>query len=257
MSDIPADVGFEELPAWRGILDEFAAGSVPHCRAVSAPPAWHPAIVDRIAELTLGEHAEDGKHPDIMTIGSVGTAPLIEDCRALAEYMAIMPETARRKLGVVMAADRMRPNAANSLLKLAEEPPAHACILFMTEGGSILPTLRSRARFTVLKAPPDMTAERMPASDAEWLAWAETARKKAPSESKNEQDKNNLGQIAETLAAWSLWLLSEGSPVQSMKAERLRLIAEDGKLSAPMMCDLVILALKEDIPFEHLFGDVW
>ena len=147
-----------------------------------------------------------------------------------------------RRLGVVLSADQLLPSAANSLLKLAEEPPSHACLLFLLEGGVILPTLRSRARFTVLAAPAAAEGAAPPSSDGEWLAWVEGAR-------------GGDVPVVAALASWATWALRRGDAPQAAKLDRLRTIAETKNLSVPMLCDLLILALREELPFEHLFGN--
>lgn len=252
MPDIAADVtAFTALPEWKNMEREFAAGDVPHCRAVSAPAVWHTALLDRMARLTLEldpvepSPVETG-HPDLIIAGKdeAGKAPDIEACRNLIRDLALKPVSARRRLGVVMLADRLLPPAANSLLKLAEEPPSHACILFiMEDGGRLMPTLRSRARFTALNAPIEIAASQPPSGDSEWLAWIEAARAK------------DAETIAASLASWGAWAVSRGDFSAADRAERLRVIAETKNLSAAMLCDLLILALREEIPFEHLFSD--
>jgi DNA polymerase-3 subunit delta' len=178
--------------------------------------------------------------------GEAGKAPDIGACRALMQDIALKPVTARRRLGVLMSADKMLLPAANSLLKLAEEPPSYACILFLMEdGGRFLPTLRSRARFTVLPAPAGISASRPPSGDAAWLSWVEEAR------------AGDAAAVAASLAAWGAWALSNGDAAAAGRFERLRLLAESGNLSVPVLCDLLILALREELPFEHLFGDIW
>ena len=252
MPDIAVDVtAFAGLPEWRETEREFAAGDVPHCRAISAPAVWHTAILDRIARLTLELSPTDPSpfesgHPDLVVAGDIeaGKAPDIDACRNLIRDLALKPVSAPRRLGAVMFADRLLLPAANSLLKLAEEPPSYACVLFiMEDGGRFLPTLRSRARFTALNAPIEITASPPPSGDSEWLAWIETARAK------------DAETIAASLASWGAWAISKGDFAAADRTERLRVIAETKNLSAPMLCDLLILALKEEIPFEHLFSD--
>ncbi len=242
---------FRELPAWREIEREFAAGDIPHCRALSAPLAWHKALLDGVARLTLGVNPSepspvDSGHPDLFVAGEagLGKAPDIDTCRALIADLALKPVAGARRLGAVMAADRLLLPAANSLLKLAEEPPSHACILFLMEdGGRFLPTLRSRARFTTLDMPLEVEAVPPPSTDSEWLSWIEEARGK------------DAESIAASLAGWGAWELARGDVWAAERTERLRLLAETKNLSVPMLCDLLILALREALPFEHLFGD--
>lgn len=256
MPDLVVDVapsggaGFESLPAWRGVAREFEVGDIPHCRAVSAPLEWHPALLERLARLTLGLGPDapspvDSGHPDLLVAGEVNKAPDIAACRTLGQDLALRPVSAPRRLGVVMAADRLLLPAANSLLKLAEEPPSHACILFLLEGNGLLPTLRSRARFTALSAPLEVEASPPPERDAEWVAWLEGAKAK------------DALAVASDLGGWAAWALSQGDALRADRLERLRLIAETKNLSVSMLCDLLILALREELPFEHLFGDIW
>ncbi|MCR5346805.1 MAG: hypothetical protein K6E38_03430 [Fretibacterium sp.] len=250
MPDFAADVApFEPLPAWRGVVRESKMGSIPHCRAVSAPLEWHPALLERLARLTLevGPDApspvETG-HPDLLVAGEVNKAPDIAACRTLGQELALKPVSAPRRLGVVMAADRLLLPAANSLLKLAEEPPSHACILFLLEGDGLLPTLRSRARFTALSVPLEVEAVPPPEKDAEWVAWIEGAKTK------------DALTVASELGGWAAWALSRGDFPQADRLEQLRLLAGTKNLSVSMLCDLLILALREELPFEHLFGDI-
>lgn len=238
------------MPAWRRLVGEFAAGDFAHCRAVSAPLAWHGALLERLSRLTLelGPEASspvESGHPDLIVAGEVGRAPDIAMCRALIQDLSLRPLASARRLGVVLSADQLLLPAANSLLKLAEEPPSHACVLFLLEGSDILPTIRSRARFTALSVPLSVEGAAPPANDAEWLAWLERAR------------SGDALTIAGDLAAWAAWSLHCGNASGAAAMERLRVIAETKNLSVPMLCDLLILALREELPFEHLFGDFW
>jgi len=57
------------------------------------------------------------------------------------------PVEARTKVYVLSDADRMRPEAANSLLKVLEEPPAHNLIVLTTsDPRRLLPTILSRCQ---------------------------------------------------------------------------------------------------------------
>ena len=254
MPDIASSVtsaAFTGLPSWRALVREFEAGDVPHCRAVSAPLAWHEPLLEALAGFYLTDRHDGGPvgeerlnwegHPDLFVAGESGKAPNVEACRSLIQDLALKPARAVRRLGVVMAADRLLLPAANSLLKLAEEPPSHACVLFLLEGNALLPTLRSRARFTALAGPMDVPSVPPPQGDAEWLRWVEGAKDPAG--------------IAADLAAWSAHAFRSGDVERAARIERLRVIAEAGKLSVPALCDLLTLALREELPFEHLFGD--
>jgi DNA polymerase-3 subunit delta' len=183
------------------------------------------------------------RHPDLTVVGELGKAGNVEACRAMIKELMLKPVVAKRRLGVVLAADRLLVHAANSLLKVAEEPPSHACLLFLLEGSELLPTLRSRSRFTTLAAPLSFAASPMPGTEAEWLEWLENVGK-----TKDEAD------IAGFLSSWTSSLLEKGELELSARVEKLRLLALQKKLSQAMMCDLLTLTLKEELPFEHIFG---
>ena len=73
---------FSGLPSWRALVREFEAGDVPHCRAVSAPAAWHGALLEALAGLYLSGRPDGGPagegHPDLLVAGEAGKAPNIE-----------------------------------------------------------------------------------------------------------------------------------------------------------------------------------
>jgi len=71
-------------------------------------------------------------------------------------------------------ADKLRAEAANSLLKLLEEPPAYLKLLLLSESENILPTLRSRVQhFLVVESAqgiqPLLTKQELPWTD--WKEW--------------------------------------------------------------------------------------
>jgi hypothetical protein len=51
--------------------------------------------------------------------------------------------------------------------------------------------------------------------------------------------------------------LKKGETELSARTEKLRLLILQKKLSQAMACDLLILTLKEELPFEHIFSGVW
>ncbi|MDR1875554.1 MAG: hypothetical protein LBQ90_11160 [Synergistaceae bacterium] len=258
---------FRELSAWKEIERTVRSQDVPACRAIKAPSVWHEEILSAVAHMYLcdsgrgndgcdgcmGWSAPDGNapvHPDLIVAGTPEKAAGIDACRALVRELALKPVAAKRRLGVVAAADKLLPSAANSLLKTAEEPPSHACLLFLMEGDDLLPTLRSRSHCTALAIPPStftpLSANPMPANDAEWLLWLERG------EGKDDVD------IPLQLSGWVSHAMRTGAGLEiAAQMEKLRLLVEQKRLSRSMVCDLLILTLREDLPFEHIFGNIW
>jgi len=65
--------------------------------------------------------------------------------RVVNEFVNLKPTEAEYKIGVLVAADRLTPQAANAFLKTLEEPPARSVlILLSTEPQRLLETIQSR-----------------------------------------------------------------------------------------------------------------
>lgn len=237
MSNLTANV------TWREILRETETGNIPHCRAISAPSKYHQEIIQTLSPIILG--SDKPAHPDLLVAGTADKAPPIGDpdkpnytgsCRWLIENIALMPVEAPRRLGVILNADKLLLPAANSLLKLAEEPPKHAALLFLMEDGRLfLPTLRSRSRFSTITLKDDLPTRQAPNTNAEWIAWLAETRKAGDSDA-----------LIADLEAWANYSVSVKDFVRAGLIERLRLIAAKKNLSVPMLCDMIILTLREE-----------
>lgn len=78
----------------------------------------------------------------------------IEQIRRLIRQFTEQPHISTRKVALLVDAETMNVNAANSLLKLLEEPPANSFILLVSSTpGLLLPTIRSRVIWQRLPAP--------------------------------------------------------------------------------------------------------
>lgn len=95
-------------------------------------------------------------HPDVLVIPPDPPQLLIKvgQVRMLIREIYRIPAEARRAVSIFTSAAFMK-EAANSLLKILEEPPAHASIILLAENpGELLPTIRSRAGIFRLGAIP-------------------------------------------------------------------------------------------------------
>jgi DNA polymerase-3 subunit delta' len=109
-------------------------------------------------------------HPDVLVIPPDPPQLLIKigQVRVLTREIYRVPAEARRAFSIFTSASFMK-EAANSLLKVLEEPPDHATIVLLAENtGELLPTIRSRAGIFRLGAIPTgqiekLLAERRPA----------------------------------------------------------------------------------------------
>ena len=88
-----------------------------------------------------------GSHPDLLVIAPEGQAIKIQQVRELKKSLAFPPLEARFRVVLLLEIHQMRREAANSLLKTLEEPPAETIfILTGDEAGNILPTILSRCQ---------------------------------------------------------------------------------------------------------------
>ncbi|SEK37899.1 DNA polymerase III, delta prime subunit [Roseovarius nanhaiticus] len=98
-----------------------------------------------------------------------------EDVRSLHNFLMLSSADGGRRAVIIDAADEMNVTAANSLLKMLEEPPARTTFFLISHQPSgLLPTIRSRCR--ELRLPP-LTADDMAAALAQ--AGAETGAQTA------------------------------------------------------------------------------
>jgi len=89
-----------------------------------------------------------GSHPDFLTFPPDG--PLrqitIQQMRLLKERASLKPLKGSWRVFLIDGIDRANPQAANSLLKTLEEPPAHLILILTARNPyDLLPTIRSRS----------------------------------------------------------------------------------------------------------------
>jgi len=92
-------------------------------------------------------------HPDVHILEPDGNSIKKDQIKALQQEFAKKSVESTRKFYMIHHADKMTPNAANSLLKFLEEPSSHTTAILMTENiHQILPTILSRCQ--ILKFTP-------------------------------------------------------------------------------------------------------
>ncbi|OGN08914.1 MAG: hypothetical protein A3J46_02540 [Candidatus Yanofskybacteria bacterium RIFCSPHIGHO2_02_FULL_41_11] len=86
----------------------------------------------------------------------------IEDIRDLKYFMSFKPYSSKYKLAVIDNADAMTIEAANSLLKILEEPPAKSVFFILSSKPRLLPkTVLSRCETVVFPPKPEIQTEEM------------------------------------------------------------------------------------------------
>ncbi len=110
-----------------------------------------------------------GNHPDQVMIEPEGVSIKINQVRELKHTLTFPPFEAGCRTVIITDVHAMRREAANSLLKILEEPPAgNLLILTGDEAGDILPTIASRCQIVPFTGLPlDQVAERLTAEGIE------------------------------------------------------------------------------------------
>ncbi|MEQ1801565.1 MAG: hypothetical protein ABL989_06555 [Gammaproteobacteria bacterium] len=127
---------------------------------------WRPS-------LDLAADQLDGvPHPDYWSVGLEEDSRVIkiDQVRHLIQSLSLTSHRGGWKVGLVWPADLMNHNAANTLLKTLEEPPARTTLLLVAESPARLPpTIISRCERIRLSPP-------APAAGLAWLASRHTDR---------------------------------------------------------------------------------
>lgn len=107
----------------------------------------------------IEEKVYNESHPDFYILsgdekGVIG----VESVRNMIKFMQLTPVEGSNKVAVIDYCDGMTISAANSLLKILEEPPAGSLILLVSNAiGKLLPTIRSRCRIINVEPPSTQT----------------------------------------------------------------------------------------------------
>ncbi|MDR1580846.1 MAG: hypothetical protein LBS35_10860 [Synergistaceae bacterium] len=186
---------------------------------------------------------EDG-HPDMLVAGSGDSPPGIADCVEMQAAMSLRPFCARGRLGVVHSVDAISLPAANSLLKIAEEPPEGGHLLFFAEEDNVISTIRSRSWMVSFK-PKEMSADSPPPSTpAEWAAWIERTRKLSADDIVPEAD------------GWAGWLCGRGEFRLAASVRNMLYISNMRHLPVSMVQDALEAILREGVPIGQILGDL-
>ncbi len=141
----------------------LAAGSTAHASLFTGPPQIGKTLLARTLAQALNCPEPDppcgrcpactriaaGTHPDVRVIKGegAGDALKIDQVRALQREAALFPYEGRKRVFILRRMDLASTEAANSLLKTLEEPPAHVVlILTAVDVDGLPPTIVSRCQ---------------------------------------------------------------------------------------------------------------
>src|SRR5690348_11169866 len=119
-------------------------------------------------------------HPDLVWLAPTGAQHMVEEVRErVIRAAAYKPFEGGKRVFVVEAAEAMRDESQNALLKTLEEPPGFVhLILLSTEGEGLLETVASRCQTVEFAPLPAEVLERELADGPEMPSYgAESARR--------------------------------------------------------------------------------
>lgn len=117
-----------------------------NCRSALASANGN-AGVDSCDECSVCRRIDERTYGDVIEVRPDGAFIKIAQTRALAEEAQFRPREGRQRFFLIDEADRLREEAANSLLKTLEEPPDTSTIILITSRpDALLQTIRSRAQ---------------------------------------------------------------------------------------------------------------
>jgi DNA polymerase-3 subunit delta' len=105
-----------------------------------------------------------GAHPDLLVLERAYDPRrrrqrreiVADDARAVGDFLHLTSSQGGWRVVIVDGADTLNPHAANSLLKILEEPPKNTVLLLASDNPArLLPTIRSRCRTLALKPLPE------------------------------------------------------------------------------------------------------
>ena len=105
------------------------------------------AAIDCCGECSPCRRIEGGNFPDALWLRPESKSRIIsvDQIRGLIQTMNLKPVEGGYKVGIIVAADRLRVEAANAFLKTLEEPPPRSIlILLSSEQSRLLETIISR-----------------------------------------------------------------------------------------------------------------
>lgn len=140
---------------------------------------------------------EQGEFPDVTLIKPVNQVIKTERIRELVGQFSQAGLESQQQVFIIEQAEKMHPNAANSLLKVIEEPQSEVYIFFLTsDEEKMLPTIRSRTQIFHFKKQEEKLIHQ--------LEQAGLVKKKATLLAQFSQSRAEAEKLANQASFWTL-----------------------------------------------------
>ena len=140
---------------------------------------------------------EQEEFPDVTLIKPVNQVIKTERIRELVGQFSQAGIESQQQVFIIEQAEKMHPNAANSLLKVIEEPQSEVYIFFLTsDEEKILPTIRSRTQIFHFKKQEEKLIHQ--------LEQAGLVKKKATLLAQFSQSRAEAEKLANQVSFWTL-----------------------------------------------------
>jgi DNA polymerase-3 subunit delta' len=182
----------------------------------------------------------------MVVAGSLGQPAGVADCLALQSSLHLKPVLASRRLGVICSAESLSLPAANSLLKVTEEPPDGVFLLFLAERDNLIPTIRSRVWTLNFHRPAGSVNEPEfpPSTPLEWAAWLERTK------------KSSLDELVSLVDLWASSLGGRGEWSKSAALQNVMYLSRHRHMPVSMVQDALYAILWEGMHGGQIFGDL-
>ncbi|USS88709.1 DNA polymerase III subunit delta' [Fructilactobacillus cliffordii] len=207
------------------------------------------------------------EHPDVLVIEPDGQSIKIEQVRALKREFSKSAVEGNQKVFIIDAADTMTVGAANSLLKVIEEPLATVtAFLLTTNYHHILPTIRSRTQLVEF---PQIKQEALQRYLAEHnLSKTEIKLALQITKSTTELDQliadQWLSKMKQQIEGWFTWISKDDVRAFPFVQTNLMPLIGDRfsqNVTVTMMClifqDVFNVKFRERTPEQLAFGDIY